>query len=177
MAYNALTASQKLNKKWAIIWRKNRHNWRRFETNKPVVPRGQEVDVIEACIKSSYTRDYFPKLSLTTNMRSEGQSSFNEWILSIGSGWIPATGECKKKFPKPFQQTLVNFDTIKFRLICIGTFFLFCRFCEKRKWNCAQINHLKEPIKIVTRSKNKYLKFKLEPFGILITMCDVRTTH
>ena len=64
-----------------------------FRQTLPVVPRGTRTDVIESCIKSSTLWQKFIKLTLTTNMRSEGQNIHNDWLLSIGEGSIAATPE------------------------------------------------------------------------------------
>ena len=60
-----------------------------FRQTLPVVVRGTRVDVIECCIKSSPLWYLFKKLTLTTNMRSVGQNDFNDWLLQIGSGFLP----------------------------------------------------------------------------------------
>src|SRR5277367_1607241 len=60
-----------------------------FRQTLPVVPRGTRIDVMECCIKSSPLWSLFHKLTLTTNMRSEGQNSHNDWLLKIGSGNMP----------------------------------------------------------------------------------------
>ena len=59
-----------------------------FRQTLPVVARGTRVDIIECCVKSSRLWQHFTTLSLTTNMRSEGEDEHNTWLLSIGSGNI-----------------------------------------------------------------------------------------
>ena len=60
-----------------------------FRQTLPVVAKGTRVDVIECCIKSSSLWHNFTKLSLSTNMRSDGQNDHNNWLLSVGSGTLP----------------------------------------------------------------------------------------
>ncbi|XP_070494675.1 uncharacterized protein [Chironomus tepperi] len=57
-----------------------------FRQTLPVVPRGTRTDIIECCIKSSPLWRHFNQLSLTVNMRSEGQMEYNQWLLDVGSG-------------------------------------------------------------------------------------------
>lgn len=61
-----------------------------FRQTLPIVPRGSRTDVIECCIKSSRLWSKFKKLTLTTNMRSEGQNDHNDWLLRIGTGINPS---------------------------------------------------------------------------------------
>ena len=57
-----------------------------FRQTLPVVPHGSKVEIIETCIKSSPLWRHFRKVSLKTNMRSNGQNEFNNWLLEVGSG-------------------------------------------------------------------------------------------
>lgn len=57
-----------------------------FRQTLPVVVRGSKADVLESCIKSSRLWRHFTKLSLAINMRSVGESDYNEWLLKVGSG-------------------------------------------------------------------------------------------
>ena len=59
-----------------------------FRQTLPVVPRVNEVDVIQTCIKSSELWRHFVQLPLLTNMRSEGQNLFNQWLLDVGAGAV-----------------------------------------------------------------------------------------
>lgn len=61
-----------------------------FRQTLPVVPRGNRIHIIEACIKSSHLWSVFYQLKLTENMRSEGKTAFNSWVLKIGDGTINA---------------------------------------------------------------------------------------
>lgn len=60
-----------------------------FRQTLPVVMRGTRSDVIECCIKSSPLWRYFQRLTLSVNMRSEGQREHNEWLLRVGEGTLP----------------------------------------------------------------------------------------
>jgi hypothetical protein len=60
-----------------------------FRQTLPVVARGSRTDVMECCIKASQLWRNFMQLTLTTNMRSEGQHEHNEWLLKVGSGCLP----------------------------------------------------------------------------------------
>ncbi len=60
-----------------------------FRQTLPVVARGTRTDIVESCIKSSRLWNHFTQLTLTTNMRSEGQDDHNNWLLQVGSGNLP----------------------------------------------------------------------------------------
>ena len=62
-----------------------------FRQTLPVVVRGSREDIIESCIKSSMLWNRFTKLSLVHNMRSDGQTAHNDWLLNLGSGNLEAT--------------------------------------------------------------------------------------
>lgn len=55
----------------------------------PIVPRGNRVDVIQACIISGPLWKHFKNITLTQNMRSAGQNAHNAWLLQLGSGDTP----------------------------------------------------------------------------------------
>lgn len=57
-----------------------------FRQTLPVVPRGRRADIIETCLISSPLWSNFKPLSLISNLRSEGQNEFNQWLLDIGIG-------------------------------------------------------------------------------------------
>lgn len=57
-----------------------------FRQTLPVVPKGSKTEIIECCIKSSSLWRSFRKITLSSNMRSAGQSSHNEWLLKVGTG-------------------------------------------------------------------------------------------
>lgn len=60
-----------------------------FRQTLPVVVRGSRTDIIECCIKTSRLWSNFTQLTLSTNMRSEGQHEHNEWLLKVGGGCLP----------------------------------------------------------------------------------------
>ena len=60
-----------------------------FRQTLPVVPRGTRTNIIESCIKASRLWRNFTKLTLTINMRSEGQAEHNKWLLKVGMGNLP----------------------------------------------------------------------------------------
>lgn len=62
-----------------------------FKQTLPVVPRGTRTDIIETCLKSSPLWRHFEELKLSTNMRSEGQTMYNEWLLKVGNGNLEPT--------------------------------------------------------------------------------------
>src|SRR5258705_10942385 len=59
-----------------------------FRQTLPVVARGTRTDIVESCIKSSRLWNHFTQLTLTTNMRSEGQDDHN-WLLYVETGNLP----------------------------------------------------------------------------------------
>jgi PIF1-like helicase len=84
-----------------------------FRQTLPVVPRGKPADVIEACLISSPLWNLFAQLSLISNMRSEGQNEFNQWLLDIGISSLPTvenTPENAVKIPSQMitQNNIVN---------------------------------------------------------------------
>lgn len=60
-----------------------------FRQTLPVVTRGTRADIIENCIKSSPLWQQFRQLTLSANMRSEGQQAHNNWLLQVGEGTTP----------------------------------------------------------------------------------------
>ncbi|KAK7312898.1 hypothetical protein VNO77_37136 [Canavalia gladiata] len=63
----------------------------------PVIPKGSRQDVVHATINSSYLWKFCEVLTLTKNMRLQGQctnyqendlNAFSKWILAIGEGTI-----------------------------------------------------------------------------------------
>lgn len=52
----------------------------------PVVPKGRRIDIVETCLKSSPLWRHFEQLSLVSNMRSDGNADFNQWLLDVGIG-------------------------------------------------------------------------------------------
>lgn len=66
---------------------------RDFRQTLPVVPQGTRADIIKTSIKSSPLWRHFLNLTLTTNMRSEGQEDHNTWLLQVGTGnGVPIPG-------------------------------------------------------------------------------------
>jgi PIF1-like helicase len=61
-----------------------------FSQTLPVVPQGKPADIIEACLISSPLWNLFAQLSFVSNMRSEGQNEFNQWLLDKGVSSLPA---------------------------------------------------------------------------------------
>ncbi|XP_055523077.1 ATP-dependent DNA helicase PIF1-like [Wyeomyia smithii] len=59
----------------------------------PVVPKGERIDIIEICLKSSFLWSSFETISLVSNMRNEGDVQFNHWLLDIGAGNVSPTEE------------------------------------------------------------------------------------
>lgn len=57
-----------------------------FRQTLPVIKGATRAGVIEAYLKSSPLWQHFIQLSLISNMRSEGRSQYNEWLLNVGSG-------------------------------------------------------------------------------------------
>lgn len=64
-----------------------------FRQTLPVVPRGNKADIIAASLKSSSLWKLFKVMQLSVNMRSRGQSEFNEWLLKIGEGTLTNSDE------------------------------------------------------------------------------------
>ncbi|XP_063797542.1 ATP-dependent DNA helicase pif1-like [Pseudophryne corroboree] len=60
-----------------------------FRQTLPVVPRGTQTDILECCIKASHLWKLFTHLTLTTNMRTEGEEAHNTWLLHVGMGSLP----------------------------------------------------------------------------------------
>ncbi|XP_063800227.1 uncharacterized protein LOC134968624 [Pseudophryne corroboree] len=60
-----------------------------FRQTLPVVARGTQTDILECCIKASHLWKHFTHLTLTTNMRTEGQVEHNKWLLQVGMGTLP----------------------------------------------------------------------------------------
>lgn len=60
-----------------------------FRQTLPVVTRGTRADILENCIKSSPLWRQFRQLTLSANMRSEGQQAHNNWLLQVGEGTTP----------------------------------------------------------------------------------------
>lgn len=64
-----------------------------FRQQPPVVPRGNRVKIVEACVKSSSLWSLFRELKLIQNMRVlSDEAEFSSWLLNIGSG-VSASGE------------------------------------------------------------------------------------
>ena len=59
-----------------------------FRQTAPVIPRASDAAIIESSIKNSNLWRFVTKLSLTENMRIEGQQEFNRWLIAIGNGTI-----------------------------------------------------------------------------------------
>lgn len=59
-----------------------------FRQTLPVVTRGTRNDILENCIKSSPLWQQFRQLTLSANMRSEGQQAHNDWLLQVGEGTV-----------------------------------------------------------------------------------------
>ncbi|KAE9542286.1 hypothetical protein AGLY_003413 [Aphis glycines] len=62
-----------------------------FRQTLPVIPKGTRADVVNACLKSSPTWNYFEKLYLRTNMRvylCGGNDIFPAQLLKIGNGTL-----------------------------------------------------------------------------------------
>ncbi|XP_076043646.1 ATP-dependent DNA helicase PIF1-like [Oratosquilla oratoria] len=59
-----------------------------FRQTAPVIPRASDAAIIESSIKQSNLWRFVTKLSLTENMRIEGQQEFNRWLIAIGNGTI-----------------------------------------------------------------------------------------
>ena len=86
-----------------------------FRQTLPVVARGTRVDVIESCIKSSDLWHFFTKLSLVTNMRSEGRNEHNQWLLNVGSGNLPELpGVPWNSIEIPSQMVITDISSIPF---------------------------------------------------------------
>lgn len=56
-----------------------------------VVLHRKEIGIIETCIKSSELWQHFVQLSLITNMCSDGQDDFSQWLLDVGIGAVQPT--------------------------------------------------------------------------------------
>ncbi|XP_076047239.1 ATP-dependent DNA helicase Pif1-like [Oratosquilla oratoria] len=59
-----------------------------FRQTAPVIPRASDAAIIESSIKQSNLWRFVTKMSLTENMRIEGQQEFNRWLIAIGNGTI-----------------------------------------------------------------------------------------
>ena len=57
-----------------------------FRQTSNIVPHGTPTDILEVCIKSSPLWQYVKKRSLISNMRTAGQTTFNDWVLQVGNG-------------------------------------------------------------------------------------------
>jgi hypothetical protein len=85
-----------------------------FRQTLPVVARGTRADIIECCIKSSRLWRNFTQLTLTTNMRSEGQNEHNNWLLQVGTGNLePVPGIFHEDTIEIPQQMIATEDLIK----------------------------------------------------------------
>ncbi|XP_076062436.1 uncharacterized protein LOC143037768 [Oratosquilla oratoria] len=59
-----------------------------FRQTAPVIPRASDAAITESSIKQSNLWRFVTKVSLTENMRIEGQQEFNRWLIAIGNGTI-----------------------------------------------------------------------------------------
>jgi len=65
-----------------------------FRQQAPVVLRGNRVDVVEACVKSSPLWPRFQQLDLSQNMRVRAEeTAFCDWLLAVGSGTHNGVGD------------------------------------------------------------------------------------
>lgn len=83
-----------------------------FRQTLPVVAKGTRVDIIETCIKSSSLWRHFQELALISNMRSEGQNIFNEWLLDIGQGNLPLTDGLDEDIVEIPAQMIIETDMV-----------------------------------------------------------------
>ena len=86
-----------------------------FRQTLPVVMRGTRTDIIESCIKSSVFWRHFIQLTLTINMRSEGENEHNDWLLKVGNGQIePVPGTNYNDIIEIPQEMIVTDNLIEF---------------------------------------------------------------
>ena len=86
-----------------------------FRQTLPVVMRGTRTDIIESCIKSSVFWRHFIQLTLTINMRSEGENEHNDWLLKVGNGQIePVPGTNYNDITEIPQEMIVTDNLIEF---------------------------------------------------------------
>lgn len=83
-----------------------------FRQTLPVVPRGTRTEIIECCIKSSRLLSEFQHLSLSTNMRSEGQNEHNQWLLDVGSGNLPPIGGIYEEDTIQVPESMITADDL-----------------------------------------------------------------
>ena len=74
----------------------------------PIVPRGSDAQIIDACLKSSYLWSIVKVHKLTENMRvkfsgSEDCKAFSEYLLSIGDGLTGIDGTNEMEIPDDMQ--------------------------------------------------------------------------
>lgn len=66
----------------------------------PVVPKGGRVDIVRACLKSSYLWPSIEPLTLSRNMKAGGDLDFSQMLIKIGDGkeqYFPDIGSYKVK--------------------------------------------------------------------------------
>lgn len=64
-----------------------------FRQNLPVIQRGTRVEVVTSCVITNALWERFQVVLLTKNMRAKGDDKFCDWLLKLGTGQLPLTGQ------------------------------------------------------------------------------------
>ena len=83
----------------------------------PVVVRGNQAKIVEACLKSSYLWKYFQTLKLTINMRVQQQDdveqkNFVDFLLQIGEGKISVDSDIGEDFIRLPDEIVVDSENL-----------------------------------------------------------------
>ncbi|XP_045792116.1 uncharacterized protein LOC123886886 [Trifolium pratense] len=82
----------------------------------PVVPRGSRSDIVNASINSSKIWDHCKVLTLTKNMRLQGNGNcdelkkFSEWILKVGEGKLAVPNDGYADIDIPKDLLILDYD-------------------------------------------------------------------
>lgn len=87
-----------------------------FQQILPVIPKGTEEEIVDACLQCSFLCNNIEVLTLSKNERLEcgsDEEDFAKWLLDIGHGSIITTSDCSIPFPDEMRahdpNALINF--------------------------------------------------------------------
>nr|XP_016465484.1 PREDICTED: ATP-dependent DNA helicase pif1-like [Nicotiana tabacum] len=104
----------------------------------PVIPKGTRQDIVNASLNSSYLWPYCQLLTLTKNMRLQGNEigphvdelrDFSDWILAIGDGMIGSSVDGNEKVQIP-DDLLIKESVDPISAIVESTYPDFTRCCN-----------------------------------------------
>ena len=97
----------------------------------PVIKKGNDADVENACIKKSYLWRCFTKYKLSKNMRlREEEVEYSDFLLRIGDGALPTNEHNEIEIPKDLISPSVSLDE------CIQN--IYQSFDEPNLWHCSK---------------------------------------